>query len=83
MIKLFETGAYLLNGTELIADDADAVNVLAGKGINVNKEEAAKNTMAYSILEKHNTSELVGGEPIQMLSIDKKSSLFLLLTKYY
>ena len=31
--------------------------------------------------EKHNTSELVGGEPIQMISIDKKSSLFLLLTK--
>ena len=31
--------------------------------------------------EKHNTSELVGGEPIRIISIDKKSSLFLLLTK--
>lgn len=31
--------------------------------------------------EKHNTSELVGGYPIQIIPIDKKSSLFLLLTK--
>ncbi len=56
MIKLYEGGAYLLNGTELVADSADAKAVLAGKGINVSKEEAAKNTMAYGILEKHNTS---------------------------
>lgn len=31
--------------------------------------------------EKHNTSELVGGDPIQIIPLDKKSSLFLLLTK--
>ena len=31
--------------------------------------------------DKHNTSELVGGEVIDIISIDKKSSLFLLLTK--
>lgn len=31
--------------------------------------------------EKHNTSELVGLDPITILPIDKKSSLFLLLTK--
>ncbi len=56
MIKLYEGGAYLLNGTELVADNADSAAVLASKGINVSKEEAAKNTMAYGILEKHNTS---------------------------
>ena len=31
--------------------------------------------------DKHNTSELVGLEPIEILPVDKKSSLFLLLTK--
>lgn len=31
--------------------------------------------------EKHNTSELVGLHPIQVIPVDKKSSLFLLLTK--
>ncbi len=56
MIKLYEGGAYLLNGTELVADNADAAAVLSQKGVNVSKEEAAKNTMAYGILEKHNTS---------------------------
>ena len=56
MIKLYETGAYLLNGTELIADDADAKKVLESKGVKTTKDEAAKNTMAYGILEKHNTS---------------------------
>ena len=31
--------------------------------------------------DKHNTSELIGLDPIEALPIDKKSSLFLLLTK--
>ena len=31
--------------------------------------------------DKHNTSELVGLDPIEVLPLDKKSSLFLLLTK--
>ncbi len=56
MVKLYETGAYLLNGTELIGDNGDAQAVLSSKGINISKEDAAKNTMAYGILEKHNTS---------------------------
>jgi aconitate hydratase len=56
MIELFNTGAYLLNGTEIVKDNADAQKVLASKNINVTKEEAAKNTIAYGILEAHNTS---------------------------
>ena len=56
MIELFNTGAYLLNGTEIVKDDADAQKMLASKNINVTKEEAAKNTIAYGILEAHNTS---------------------------
>ena len=56
MIKLYDTGAYLLNGKELVVDNADATAVLASKGVSTTKEEASKNTMAYGILESHNTS---------------------------
>ena len=57
MIKLYEHGAYLLNGTEIIEDVNDAQAAVAAKtGQQVAKEEAAKNTIAYSILEAHNTS---------------------------
>ncbi len=31
--------------------------------------------------DKHNTEELVGNDPIEIINIDKKSNLFLLLTK--
>jgi aconitate hydratase len=58
MIKLFDNGAYLLNGTELVEDNVDANAILTQKlGTVPSKEEAAKNTMAYGILEKHNTSD--------------------------
>ena len=57
MIKLYEHVAYLLNGTEIIEDVNDAQAAVAAKtGQQVTKEEAAKNTIAYSILEAHNTS---------------------------
>ena len=56
MIKLYETGAYLLNGTELIANDGEAAKLLESKGIKITEDEATQNTMAYGILEKHNTS---------------------------
>ncbi len=56
MIELYKTGAYLLNGKELVADDANAEQVLSSKGIKTTKEEARKNTIAYGILSAHNTS---------------------------
>ena len=57
MIKLYEHGAYLLNDTEIIEDVNDAQAAVAAKtGQQVAKEEAAKNTIAYRILEAHNTS---------------------------
>ena len=56
-MKLYENGVYLLNGTEIIEDTADVKQILAAKtGKDVTKEEAAKNTIAYGILEAHNTS---------------------------
>ena len=57
MIELTQGGAYLLNGTEIISDDADAAAQIKNKtGRDVSKSEAAKNTIAYGILESHNTS---------------------------
>ncbi|MBQ9609561.1 MAG: hydratase [Lachnospiraceae bacterium] len=57
MVKLYEHGAYLLNGTELIEDNGQAEEILKSKGINTDKDEASENTMAYSILKAHNTSD--------------------------
>ena len=57
MIKLYNQGAYLLNGLELVEDTNDAKALIVAKtGKNVSKEEAAKETIAYGILEAHNTS---------------------------
>ena len=58
MITLEKTGAYLVNGTTLIPDDADAAARLSAEGHSgVSKEEAAKGTMAYDILKDHNVSD--------------------------
>ncbi len=57
MIQLTQGGAYLLNGTEIIPDSADAAAQIKNKtGRDVSKGVAAKNTIAYGILESHNTS---------------------------
>ncbi len=57
MIKLYENGAYLLNGKELVVYNQDADKIIKSKTGSVpNMEEATKNTMAYSILQAHNTS---------------------------
>ncbi|MFR8506288.1 MAG: hydratase [Peptoniphilus sp.] len=55
MIKLYDKGAYLLNGSEII-DETDFEKV-TGKIGNPNKEEAKKGTIAYGILEAHNKSD--------------------------
>jgi len=56
-MKLYEQGVYLLHGTELVADGPQAQDEIRQKtGQEVTKEEAAKQTMAYGILESHNTS---------------------------
>ena len=58
MIQLYDGGAYVLNGTEIIADTAEGAFILAGKLGNVpDKEEAKKQTIAYGILKAHNTSD--------------------------
>ncbi len=48
MMKLYDKGVYLLNGTEIVEEGTVQMPL--------SKEDAAKNTMAYRILEAHNTS---------------------------
>ncbi|MCI8466348.1 MAG: hydratase [Lachnospiraceae bacterium] len=56
-VRVWGTGAYLLNGTELVADDETCAAKLTAKlGVCPDKGEAAKDTMAYGILAAHNTS---------------------------
>lgn len=53
MVKLYDKGVYLLNGTEILESCEE---VAAKTGRKVSREEAAKETMAYNILSEHNTS---------------------------
>lgn len=56
MVKLYNGGAYLINGKELAkAGDLQQIKVLTGK--DVNKEEARKGTISYGVLKAHNTSD--------------------------
>ncbi len=57
MVKLLEGGAYLVHGTEIVAQGAEAAAEIKSKtGREVSREEAARNTMAYGILKAHNIS---------------------------
>lgn len=57
MISLLDSGAYLLNGTEIIPDNHEAAAAIASKtGKTISKEDAKKQTIAYGILQNHNTS---------------------------
>ena len=57
MISLLKSGAYLLNGQEIVEDNNDAAVIIKNKtGKDVSKAEAAKQTIAYNILADHNTS---------------------------
>ena len=55
MVKLYDTGTYLVNGTTIVPE-AEAAKAEAMTGKKVSKEEAKKGTIAYGILNAHNTS---------------------------
>ena len=61
MVKLYENGAYLVNGSEIVPDGADAGKILASRfgisGAEAERENAKKGTIAFSILSAHNTSD--------------------------
>ena len=58
MITLLQNGAWLLNGQEIVEDTADSTAILNSKlGYVPEKKDAATQTMAYNILQAHNTSD--------------------------
>ena len=57
MVELLSGGAYLVNGTDIVADDAEAMAAIKSKtGKEITQKEASESTMAYGILKSHNTS---------------------------
>ncbi|MBR5473885.1 MAG: hydratase, partial [Lachnospiraceae bacterium] len=74
MVTLWKNGAWLLNG-ELVADDADAAGRLNRLGVTASlsqaREAGRKQTMAYGILNGHNTS---GQDQNLQIKFDKLTS---------
>ena len=56
-MKLYDGGVFLVNGEKIVADGPEAAAALnAACGSAPSKADAKKGTMAYGILEAHNTS---------------------------
>ena len=72
MIKLYDNGVYLLNGTDIVEDNGQAEAQIQAKcGEVPSKEKASEGTIAYSILKAHNTS---GGMDNLQIKFDKLTS---------
>lgn len=77
MVTILDGGAYLINGTELIPDTSEAGAAVKNRtGRDITKEEAARETIAYGILENHNTNQANGHKDMEKLKIkfDKLTS---------
>ena len=60
MIKLYDNGVYVVNGNEILENNNENKQIIENKLQQYNvgsQEEARKNSIAYSILESHNTSD--------------------------
>ena len=56
-MKLYENGAYLVNGRDVVINSPEAASAVQAKtGKTVTPEDAKKQTIAYGILKNHNTS---------------------------
>ena len=55
MVSLYNSGIYLINGTEIVAEN-EYESRKHQTGFGVSQEQARKGTISYSILEAHNTS---------------------------
>ncbi|WP_461255168.1 hydratase [Treponema sp. R80B11-R83G3] len=70
MVELFNGGAFLIEGKEIINDDGDAAAKLTRRGVDASKERARKGTISYGILSAHN-----GGDDINLrLKFDSLTS---------
>jgi aconitate hydratase len=58
VIKLYDTGVYLLGGTEIVPDDDGAPAKLKNRtGREISREEGRKGTIAHSILSAHDSGD--------------------------
>ena len=72
MIKLYDNGVYLLNGTDIVEDNGQAEAQIQAKcGEVPSKEQASEGMISYSILKAHNTS---GGMDNLQIKFDKLTS---------
>lgn len=55
MVKLYDGGVYLVNGTQIV-EEKESKKIEAVTGKKITATQARKGTIAYSILETHNTS---------------------------
>ena len=56
MVKLYDGGVYLINGSEIVPEEEAArAKQLAGRDVCL--EEEKKGTIAYSVLKAHNTAD--------------------------
>ena len=56
MIQLFEKGAYVFNGNQVVAEEAIGAEYKKYMEQLPNAEECKKNSLGYQILAAHNTS---------------------------
>ena len=71
-MQLFKNGAYLIHGKQVVLDGPEAKEAVKSfVNKEVSKEEAKKNTIAYDILQAHNTS---GDEKKLQIKFDKLTS---------
>jgi len=57
MIELFNGGAYVVKGAQIIVDDGGAEANLRQNGVIASKEQAQKGTISYGILSAHNSGD--------------------------
>ena len=57
MIELYNSGAYLLHGSRIVRDDAEAAAQLKSLGVAVSAEQARAGTISHGILAAHNSGD--------------------------
>jgi len=70
LIKLIDNEVLILDGREIISNKEEFSAIVSNKkGIEFNKEEAKKGTIAFGIMKNHNTSENIDNLKIKFDSI--------------
>jgi aconitate hydratase len=57
MIELYQTGVWLLNGSEIFRDEQETLRKQQRPGKSLSPEEGRKGTMAWHILSAHNSGD--------------------------